>query len=149
MTSITIPGSVVFIQYDAFWRCTSLKTIIFLNNSNSIRVSNDAFYQIPHPIDIFILGNFNLSYSYSYKAFPERSKLFVTSRTTLSEGCKSYFGEKTMIIYFIDSAKTRDDKTNEVIDFIAIEKIYFKTEQNFIYHQIKCSCLLSLLPRAK
>lgn len=51
-------------------------------------------------------------------------------------------------------ADIEDELTNEVIDYITLEKIIFipgklKTRRDFIYHQIKCFQLVSLLPNFK
>ena len=171
ITSITIPGNVTFIGYNAFDHCTSLKSITipkkvttiqnevfsdcynlskitFLDNNNTITISSNIFYHIDYPINIYIPGHFNISSDYNNQ-FPNRSHLYITSETILSESCKDFFGEKSVYVHIEGRTKIPDEKTTEVIDFIAIPQIYLTAKANYLYPQIKCSHIISLFPIIK
>ena len=149
LTKIIFPGSISTIKRSVFESCKNLKNVTFLNNSNSMEISYDAFSTIPNPINIYIPGNFNIEQSSATEAFPERSNLYITSETILSDDCDRFFGSKSVYVYIETSTKISDKTTNDVIKYIAISIKYPKAKQTFIYHQIKCLHILSLIPKVK
>lgn len=107
LTSITIPENVKLIKNGAFYCCNNLKSITFLSKAIPITFESSLFQGILIPMNIFIPGNFNISVYYE-NAFYYKSHLYITSKTILSESCKTFFGEKRMIVHFLDMTKVSD-----------------------------------------
>ncbi|EAY13605.1 surface antigen BspA-like [Trichomonas vaginalis G3] len=152
LASIIIPGSISNIEFYAFKNCTNLKSIYFRNISNFIRFDRGVFSDIPNPMNIYIPGNFNLIDLFERNIFPNRSHLFVTSQTRLSQLCKILFGEKSVYVHMQEMTHIQDNITNKVIEFIAIDIIYQKTKHKCVYdktHSLFLSNTFACLNRGK
>lgn len=112
---------------------------------NTIRIYPYSFSDVFHRIKIYIPSNFSVESTVTY-AFPKRSHLFITHKTNLSESCKSYFGEKSVVVHYDNTTEIEDSKTIEVLDYISNPQSDQETNDDFIYHQIKCLQLVSLIP---
>ena len=145
LTSITIPGNVIYIGEHAFSNCNKLSSITFITNSKNITIGNSAFNNIPNPVNIDISGNFSIITSVT-NAFPNRSHLYVTSETLLSENCQTFFGNCSVYVHLKGATKIKDQKTVKVIKYISIPQPKIISLYNFIYRQSKCSHLISLIP---
>lgn len=99
-------------------------------------------------MNISIPGNFNISSDYEC-VFPNRSHLYITNETILSESCKDFFGEKSVYVHFEGSFNIADKTTKEVIKYISIPFEIHRSKEDLIYYQTKCLHLISLIPNIK
>ena len=144
LTRITFPENVKVIGAGVFRSCTNLKSITFDSNSNNISIDGNPFYMISDQVNIFIPGTFNISRTYP-GIFPEKSHLYITNKTILLDLSKTLFGEKTMIVHYVDMTRISDEKTDDVIRYIALEIKYPKTMQNVAYDKSKYLFVMNVL----